>query len=189
MLVAVLDGVVKSYIEMASGQRLIVGFRFAGNMLLIPENEQHHFLMIEALTPTKIQRFGDSELARLRKDHPQLDLQLWAASHKELSRVTQHMLRLGCMGAQARIASFLLEMRGQLTSPGSNRSFLSLPMARQDIAEYLGLKPETVSRHFTRLRAAGIIDTPAPKHVIVKDNGRLLALAGLRDDSGGNGLG
>jgi len=188
MLVAVLDGVVKGCIEMASGQRLIIGFRFAGDMLIIPESEQHLFLMIEALTPAKVQRLGDRDLSRLRDEHPQLDLQLWTASNKELSRITQHMLRLGCMDAKARVASFLLEMRNRLTVPGSNRASLWLPMARQDIAEYLGLKPETVSRQFSRLRAAGIIDTPAPKHVVIKDRRRLLDLAGLGDSVGCKGL-
>ncbi len=186
MLIAVLDGVVKGYIGTASGQRLIVGFRFAGDLLLIPEGEQHLFLVVEALTQSKLLRLGEGELSRLRQEHPQVDQRLWAASYREHSRIIQHMLRLGCMGAQARIASFLLEMRGRLTDPGGNRASLWLPMTRQDIAEYLGMKPETVSRNFGRLRAAGIIDTPAPKHVIVKNRERLLALAGLRDGAGGD---
>lgn len=184
MLVAVLDGVVKGYIEMANGQRLIFGFRFAGDVLLIPPSEQHLFLVIEALAPTKLLRLNDSELSRLRASHPELDLRLWEMSGLELARITRHMLRLGCMDAQARIASFLLEMRGLLNGAGSNRASLWLPMARQDIAEYLGLKPETVSRHFSRLREAGVIDTPTSKHVVVKDRDRLLALAGLSDGAG-----
>jgi len=180
-LVAILDGVVKGYVQLANGQRLIFGFRFAGDVLLVPTGEELLYLVIEALIPTRVLRLSNSELARLRHDHPDLDLRLWSLSSNEFTRITQHMLRLACMDAQARIASFLVEMGSLLNGAESERSSLWLPMARQDIAEYLGLKPETVSRHFSRLREADVIDTPSPKHVIVKDRQRLFALAGLCD--------
>lgn len=180
-LIAVLEGAVKGYMELASGQRLIVGFRFAGDALLVPAGEGKPLLIVEALTPAKLQYFSDGELSRLREEQPQLDRKLWHLSYRELSGINRHLLRLACMDAKARVASFLLEMQECLTGPKGDRRVLWLPMPRQDIAEYLGLKPETISRHFTRLRMAKIIDTPSPKQVIVRDRRRLSALAGMGD--------
>ena len=89
---------------------------------------------------------------------------------RELHRAHQHMLLL-ILSAQERVISFLFEMAGRL---GSNE--VELPMSRQDIADYLGLTIETVSRTLTHLESSGAIAVPAARRIALRNRVALRSL-------------
>ena len=77
------------------------------------------------------------------------------------------MLLLGRKTAAEKVASFLLLMCEQ--QAGNDTETIDLPMGRGDIADYLGLTIETVSRTFTQLQASGLIDLPSRRRVVLRD--------------------
>ena len=90
-----------------------------------------------------------------------------------MARAQEHALLLGRRGAGEKLASFLLQCQGAPEGAATVR----LPMSRQDIADYLGLTIETVSRTFTQLERDGVIALPAAKQVVIRNVGKLRELA------------
>jgi CRP/FNR family nitrogen fixation transcriptional regulator len=82
------------------------------------------------------------------------------------------MLLLGRKTAEERVASFLLEMSDRVR----NASTIELPMSRQDIADYLGLTIETVSRTFTHLESKAAIELPSSRRISLRNRGALQRL-------------
>jgi CRP/FNR family nitrogen fixation transcriptional regulator len=93
---------------------------------------------------------------------------LWEITAQELDRSQKHSLLL-ILSAQERVNSFLLEMAGRARANGE----LDLPMLRQDIADYLGLTIETVSRTLSQLEHRGAIGVPAARRITFCDPERL----------------
>ena len=98
-----------------------------------------------------------------------------AAQRGELATVS--MLPLGRRTAMERVASFLLDLHAS-SCPKTTTGVLKLPMTRADIADFLGLTLETVSRAFSRLKSLGVIRLPSAQEVELRDTERLKALAG-----------
>ena len=96
---------------------------------------------------------------------------LWSFTAGELQRVRAHMLLL-IKSAEERVACFLLEMAGRL----STQATVELPMSRQDIADYLGLTIETVSRTLTHLEAKAAIALPTSRRVVLRNRKALIRL-------------
>ena len=94
--------------------------------------------------------------------------ELWTMTASELQRVQDHILLL-IKTAQERVAGFLLEMAGR--SPARNE--VDLPMSRQDIADYLGLTIETVSRTLTQLENSAAIAVPTSRRIVLRNRGAL----------------
>ena len=95
--------------------------------------------------------------------------ELWMQARLELQRAQHHILLLGRKNAQERIAAFLMDMMDRL----SRRGDLELPMPRQDIADYLGLTIETVSRTLTQLERDGVIAIPGNRRIVFRDRAAL----------------
>ena len=91
---------------------------------------------------------------------------------RELQRVQDHMLVLGCMSAKQRVAAFLLQM-----APHSSRGDeIELPMTRQDIADYLGMTIETVSRTMTQLEKDAAIGLASARRIVLRNRTVLTTL-------------
>ena len=97
---------------------------------------------------------------------------LWAQATGDLLRAQDHMLLLGRKNAHERVASFLLEMAERSAGPQS----VELPMSRQDIADYLGLTIETVSRTLTLLENEAAIELPTSRRILLRDPAALRRL-------------
>ena len=103
-------------------------------------------------------RFQRAALRALLDDFPLMEKRLLEVASNELVAAQEQMLLLGRKTARERLASFLLAQSRQGMPCGHSRQRFRLPMTRIDIADYIGLTIETVSRTFTRLRAEGLID-------------------------------
>ena len=152
----VISGWVRSYKVLDDGRRQIIGFRLPGQVFGLELTENHQF-SAEAVNDTIILVVKRSAIMRLATHNVDIGRELWAITARELQCVQDHTLLLACMSAKARVAAFLLHM-----APfGSNENEIELPMTREDIADYLAMTIETVSRAITQLRNDTAIEVPS----------------------------
>lgn len=161
------SGSLRVYKLLPDGRRQITGFLFAGDFLGLAIGELYVF-SAEAMEPTTVCRFRKGPFRALVESSPPLEHMLLHRTSHELAAAQNQMLLLGRKTAIERMASFLLDLPGhdpaRPTAPGHVR----LPMKRGEIADYLGLTIETVSRVLTRMRTKGIISLPSQNDLIVE---------------------
>lgn len=175
----VVDGVVKLFKLLADGRRQVVGFLVAGDIFgFVPGDK--YTVSAEAVSLVTLCRFPRRQLERAFTDFPGVERQLLDAIARELAAAQDQMLLLGRKNAHERLASFLLSLSRR---QGNEDSSIDLPMTRTDIADYLGLTMETVSRVFTVLKGSGCIAVNGAGKVQILDED---ALAELADGAAGN---
>jgi CRP/FNR family transcriptional regulator len=145
------QGAVKLYKLLPDGRRQITGFLFEGDFLGIAMNEKYAY-SAEAVGPVSLCRFSRRKLEALLDEFPKLEKRLLGMASNELVQAQDQILLLGRKTAQEKIVSFLLNLSTRATKRGAAPSPISLPMGRADIADYLGLTTETVSRSITNLK-------------------------------------
>jgi len=170
-----LDGVMRLYKLLPDGRRQIVGFALPGDFLGMTASARHSF-SADAIGPVVICRFLRVSFARFIEDKPHLLRRINELAVRELSQAQDHMVLLGRRSAEEKVATFLIGWRDRLARLSGVAKTVSLPMSRQDIADYLGLTIETVSRTFTKLDRDGVIEI-LPGSVCLKDPARAQALA------------
>ncbi|WP_404415911.1 helix-turn-helix domain-containing protein [Brevundimonas vesicularis] len=150
------SGAVRIYKLLPDGRRQITGFLFAGDFVGLTAGETYAF-SAEAIEETTVCRFRASEYRALARERPSLEAALLSRAMHELTAAQDQMLLLGRKTARERLASFLVTMlsRDPLRPSGDNA--VRLPMTRSEIADYLGLTIETVSRELTKLKTSGVI--------------------------------
>lgn len=171
-----LEGTVKLYKSLPDGRIQITGFLFAGDFMGLA-SDGHYAYSAEALTDVKVCRFQRRDLLTLFRDFPRLVERLLTIASDELAVAQEQMLLLGRKTAQEKVTTFLLAMAERARRRGLDGRTVTLPMSRNDIADYLGLTVETVSRTMTKLRKRGVIRLPRPQDVILSDAVDLQALA------------
>ena len=157
-------GAVKIYKLLGDGRRQITGFLFAGDFLGLIHNEAYAY-SAEALVPTKLCRFPRRRLEVLLAEIPHLEQRLLAMASHELAAAQDQMVLLGRKPARERVVSFILMLSDSATRHGRPNDPVFLPMSRSEIADYLGLTTETVSRAFTSLKKQGLIELLDEKRV------------------------
>ena len=169
------EGMLKLYKLMGDGRRQITGFLVPGDFLGLAFSDTYIY-SAEAVTPVTVCRFPRSRFLKLLDSMPDLEKELLARASSELAEAQDQMLLLGRKTARERLASFLLRLadRRRKCDPEP----IPLPMSRTDIADYLGLTIETVSRAFTQLRGEGVIQLSDTHHFTVPARRELLATAG-----------
>ena len=171
-LYKVVSGAVRTYKVLSDGRRQIGAFYLPGDMFGLELGEEHAF-SAEAITDTKVLVIRRSAVVGLAERDNAVARQLWALTGRELKRVQDHLLLL-VKTAQERVVSFLLEMSARM--PAGNT--VELPMSRQDIADYLGLTIETVSRTLTHLASTAAIELPRSRHIVLRNRAALGRLNG-----------
>jgi CRP-like cAMP-binding protein len=170
-LYRVVSGTVRSCKLLDDGRRQVTGFYMIGEVFGIEPDEEHQF-SAEAVNDTVVLVVKRSVIIGLAARDADIARQLWAMTARELQRVQNHMLVLGCMGAKQRVAAFLLQMA--LRGSGGNE--IELPMSRQDIADYLGMTVETVSRTMTQLENDAAIGLASSRRIVLRDRTTLTRL-------------
>jgi CRP/FNR family transcriptional regulator len=170
------SGMVKVYKLLADGRQQITGFLFQGDFLGLSSNERYAY-SAEAVTPVTYCRFARKKLEQLLVDFPQVEHRLLGIASNELAAAQDQMLLLGRKAALEKVASFLLMLSHRRQKAGLAPNPVRLPMTRADIADYLGLTIETVSRVMTQLRKTGVIVLPTPDEARIADRGRLEDIA------------
>ena len=169
-LYKVVSGTVRTYKVLVDGRRQIGGFHLPGDMFGFESGDEHTF-SAEAITDCKILVIRRSAVITLAARDNDVAQQMWALTARELQRVQDHIMVL-IKSAQERVASFLLEMAGRAAGGGA----VELPMSRQDIADYLGLTIETVSRTLTQLEKTAAIELPTSRRIVLRNRSALCRL-------------
>jgi CRP-like cAMP-binding protein len=168
-LYKVVSGTARTSKLLPDGRRQIGGFYAAGDVFGL-ENGAEHAFSAEAITDCTVLVIKRSALIALAERDHEAARQLWSITSNELKRVQDHILLL-IKSARERVAAFLLEMDERF--PGNA---VELPMSRQDIADYLGLTIETVSRTFTLLENAATIELPSSRRIVLRNRSALSRL-------------
>jgi len=148
----VVDGAVRSYKLLSDGRRQIGAFHLIGDIFGL-ENGGFHRFTAEAIVDTTVRLVKRVSLAHIAETDAIVARDLLNMTAKNLKHAEDHMLLLGRKTSLERVAAFLLEMDARLTAAG----VMALPMCRRDIADYLGLTLETVSRALSSLHDKGVL--------------------------------
>lgn len=155
------------------GRRQIYRFAGAGEMLGL-SGEEHYSYSAEAVTHVVVRRHRLLSLnTAMTKDH-KLREQVLQSLRDELTAVRVQLTLLGQMSATERVAAFLIDL-SKRTADADGR--VHLPMTRSDIADYLGLTIETVSRKINELKRQCVIDMKAPNDIRIVEPDRLADFA------------
>jgi CRP/FNR family transcriptional regulator, nitrogen fixation regulation protein len=149
----VVEGAVRSYKLLTDGRRQIGAFHLVGDIFGLENGPLHRFTA-EAIVDTTVRLVKRVSLEQLAEADTLLARDLLSMTTSNLQHAENHMLLLGRKTSLERVAAFLLEMDRRLGPTGA----MALPMYRRDIADYLGLTLETVSRALSCLHEKGIID-------------------------------
>lgn len=171
-LYKVVSGAVRTYKVLADGRRQIGAFYLPGDIFGLEAGEDHTF-SAEAIADSRVLVIKRSALMALAQRDNDVARQLWTETGRELRRVQDHILLL-IKTAKERVVAFLLEMAKRSTKS----DHVDLPMSRQDIADYLGLTIETVSRTLTDLENAAAIELPTSRRVVLRNRAALGRLCG-----------
>lgn len=173
----ILRGVVKLSKMMSDGRQQIVGLQFAPDFLGRPFIEES-VIAAEAATDTEICTFPRNVIDRMTTEIPDFERKLYNQSLKELDEARDWMLTLGRKTAQEKVASFLNLIATHIDPETPSTTTFDLPLSRADIADFLGLTIETVSRQMTKLRKENIIVIENNRHVTIPDIRKLRRAAG-----------
>lgn len=165
----VVKGAVRTTRLMSDGRRQIGDFYYPGDVFGIEPDEVHLF-SAEALADAVILVVKRSTLRDTAT--AELDRLVYAAARRELRRAHEHVLLLGRKSAREKVATFLMNIVGRVSGDGAR-----LSMSRQDIADYLGLTIETVSRMLTQLQTSRVITFVGLRDFQVVNRGALARMA------------
>lgn len=169
----IVSGTVRCYRLIQDGRRQIHRFAAAGDLLGL-SCERSYGYSAEAVTAVVARRYPMATLDSAMDADAVLRRRVLQALRDELAATRTHMMLLGRMSAAEKLASFLLTLARR--SPGSG-AHVELPMTRSDIADYLGLTIETVSRKLNELQALGLIRLDTPSRIEITDGTGVEAIA------------
>ncbi len=178
----IVSGVVKLSKTMSDGRQQIVGLLFSPDFLG-RAYRTHHTYFAEAATDVTLCSFPHNAFETILKKFPELEHRLFAHTLDELDSAREWMLLLGRKTAAEKVANFLyiLAKRSHLqgcSSPNEDTASFAIPLTRADMADYLGLTIETVSRQMTKLKKNNVILMQDNRYINVIDMNLLSSLSG-----------
>jgi CRP/FNR family transcriptional regulator len=157
-LYVVRSGCFKTVYTDFSGSEQVLGFPMCGDLMGADGIDSGHYSSTAiSLDTSEVVIVPFASLARLADECPKLEALLYRVLSRELVRVQNMAWTLGTLGAEGRVAAFLLSFSARLGALGYSRSSFNLRMTRQELGSYLGLKLETVSRALSALNSSGVI--------------------------------
>jgi len=176
-LLIVGGGVLKMWKAMRDGRRQIIAFRVEGDVVSMHRCDTPWPTTVQAVTAGSLFRIPWAALHDVADRDPSIEKFLLDLAGDEIASLHAHLLSLGRKTTEEKLASFLLDA----CRPTAMQTRLSreyrLPMRRSDIADYLGLTTESVSREFSRLKRERVISMPKPSRVVLLNRPALEAIA------------
>jgi CRP/FNR family transcriptional regulator, anaerobic regulatory protein len=157
-LYAVKSGALKSVVTTEDGEEQIVGFHMPGELLGFDGVDSVHNCTVISLDRSSVCELPLTELEHLSQKVTSLHREIYTVMRREINQEQEMLLLLARRTAESRLASFILSLTLRLGSRGFSESEFTLVMSRHDIANYLGLAAETVSRLFSRFQDSGLIE-------------------------------
>jgi len=168
-------GNVKIYRLLRDGRIQIIGFLYPGDFFGSYKKEQYNY-SAEAIGEVRVCMFNQESLDNYLGENMSLAKELLHMTSHELTLAQDRMGVLGKMKANERVAQFILNISKQRARIGWQDNPVSLPMTRQDIADYLGLTLETVSREITILKTANFIKVMNSKQIFLVNKEKLASI-------------
>ena len=170
-LYQVKSGAVRSYKLLADGRRQIMAFHLPGDIFGVENGAVHRFTA-EAIVETTVHLTDRQNVVDKGRGSATVSTNIMRLVTSSLQHAETHMLLLGRKTAIEKVAAFLIEMDVRLIAT----DILSLPMNRRDIADYLGLTLETVSRSMSQLRDRDILSFvgQSQRQIVLRDRARLV---------------
>jgi len=172
----VLEGVLCNYKIFSDGRRQVISFAFPGDLVGFGQGAEHRF-DCEALSHTRVQVIPSASFLAAARERPEIGERLLEIAASQVAGMQEHSMLLGRKTAAEKIATFLVELADRTGQSEDAPVRLQLAMTRADIADYLGLTVETVSRNITKLKMMRIISLPSLGVVSILDLARLRDLA------------
>jgi CRP/FNR family nitrogen fixation transcriptional regulator len=169
----VISGAVRSYKVLSDGRRQICAFHLPSDIFGLENGDTYRFTA-EAIVETMARVVRRHSLEYVASSDVRVAHNLLSMTAKNLLHAENHMLLLGRKTSLERVAAFLLEMDHRLAGTG----MLALPMSRRDIADYLGLTLETVSRALSYLRGRDVLEfsETSQRQIVLQDRAQLMRL-------------
>lgn len=165
------NGAARKCVLMTDGRRQIVDFMFPGDLFGWSRQDVHRF-SVEAITAdTTVARYPRRRIEMLAESDSEARRRIFEEAFESISRLQMRMVLLGRTSAQEKVSAFLLEMAERCGAGCGN--VVVLPMSRYDIADYLSISVETVSRTLTKLRRRGAISLDSTRLVQIVDRSAL----------------
>jgi CRP/FNR family nitrogen fixation transcriptional regulator len=164
-------GAIRTYKVLDDGRRQIGAFCLPGDVFGLEAGSGHGFAA-EAIVASTVRAAKRSAVVAMAARDGELAADLWRRTAGRLRAAEDHMILLGRKTAEERVATFLLD----IAKRESAQQVVELPMSRQDIADYLGLTIETVSRTLTQLTTEDTIELPSSRRVVLRSRARLQQL-------------
>lgn len=174
----VVEGAVVVYKVLPDGRRQVVGFAYPGDLIGLGSTREHVF-NAQAASSVRVRCISAQVLEEAASNDAALALKLYRAVSQELSTARNLLISIGQHSALERVASFLaMLVKRTANDERQGEVVINLPMRRSDIADFLGLTIETVSRTLTKLRTMHVIEIVHGTEIHVPDAARLESLAG-----------
>ncbi|MBC8717787.1 helix-turn-helix domain-containing protein [Ochrobactrum sp. Marseille-Q0166] len=172
------SGMLRIYTSLPDGRRQIAGFLVPGDYLGLADDDVYS-QSAEAVTPSVLCAFSTREMDDLMEKFPKLKERLYQMTREALRTARDNQLVLGRLAPVEKLASFLLVLAARTEKRGGKANLVHLLMNRTDIADYLGLTIETVSRSFTKLKTQGLIQLLDANTVEILSRRSLASVAGM----------
>lgn len=178
-LYAVRRGTLKVTVLTEDGREQVTGFFLPGDLVgLDSVGLRSHASSCAALDDTVVCELPFKALARRGQSVPGIQAALFGMLSGQIRREQSTLLLLGTLRAEERLAQFLIDMSQRVPTPVGCVSIIGMPMTREEIGSYLGLKLETVSRTMSKLQREGIVEV-IKRSVHIRQEDKLRTLAGL----------
>jgi CRP/FNR family transcriptional regulator, nitrogen fixation regulation protein len=169
----VIRGAVRSYRVLAGDRRQILAFHLPGDIFGLDNGPNYRFTT-DAVVDTAVRVVRRQSLEYVAATDFRVTSSLLSTIAKQLTEAEDHLMLLGRQSALERVVTFLLDMEKRMATSGT----IGLPMGRRDIADYLGITLETVSRALSDLRKEGVLvfSETSQRDIVLRDRKRLLEL-------------
>ena len=164
----IVDGVMCNYQILADGRRQVISFAYPEEIIGLGHSDTYRF-NCEASCDALLCRISSVTFFRYAEGRADIGRRLLDIANAELTSTQEHQVLLGRKSAVEKLAWVLLSLVRRSDGEFVPRPQFQLPMMRRDIADYLGLTVETVSRNLSKFKVMGVIDMPQSKTVVVHD--------------------
>ena len=185
----VVEGLVALCTALPDGRRQIVSLSTPGELICPMVGAKGADVWVEALAASRLCEIDLSSRIGAIKDDAALSAELFRVVHRQVMCSSVHMVTLGRLDGMERVCLFLTDMVWRLGIPTAGGWRVQLPLSREDIADYLGLNAETVSRILSRVKKAKLATFLSPTELLVKDVEALQSRAPLAAPHGPEWLG
>ena len=172
-LVAVVSGIVAAYRTNPLGKEQITSLFFPGDLVVTGRLGVPWKVTIKALAAAQVRHLTRPALQTLFQERPRLAYNLFQALCEDMSRREDRLHRLLTLPVECRVASFLIDLGHRLGRMEGQVLCVPLPIRRSEVAEFLCVRTETLSRLVSRWRREGMIELRGPRYIRIPDPRKL----------------